>query len=187
MAASSDDSRRLGTTSRRRSLRLSLAPSKSPGIPATQSGKCVMDTTPARMIEAVKAGDVPAIREILVSNPELSNARNEEGISTILLAVYHGHAEIVELLLEKALHLNIFEAAAVGDAKRIRTLLGADVNQVNSYARMAGRHSTSRFSSVVKKRRWLCWGKARMFTRFPRTTPATRPCTRRSPIARTTW
>jgi ankyrin repeat protein len=87
-----------------------------------------------KLIDAVKAGDIEAVKRMLRDNPQLANARTEAGDSPILQAVYHAHTQLAELLLKKAPELNIFEASAVGDAKRIRELLEADAIQVNSYA-----------------------------------------------------
>ncbi len=87
-----------------------------------------------KLIDAVKAGDIEAVKRILRDNPQLASARTEAGDSPILQAAYHGHIQLAELLLKKAPELNIFEASAVGDAKRIQELLEADAIQVNSYA-----------------------------------------------------
>jgi ankyrin repeat protein len=71
---------------------------------------------------------------MLEDNAELAGARTETGLSAILLAVYHGQIEIAELLLKKAPRLDIFEAAAVGNAERIREILETDAGLKNSFA-----------------------------------------------------
>lgn len=50
----------------------------------------------------------------------------ETGGSPLLLAVYRGDAAAVAAILAEGPELNIFEAAAVGDADRVRALVDAD-------------------------------------------------------------
>ncbi len=87
-----------------------------------------------KMLEAIKAGDVATVKQLLDADPSLADTRSEGGDSVLLLAVYHGHPEVAELLRERAANLNIFEASAVGDAERIRALVEADASLVHSYA-----------------------------------------------------
>jgi ankyrin repeat protein len=51
-------------------------------------------------------------------------ARDENGLSALLLARYHGHADIVEILLAAGLELDAFEAAATGQTARLSELTG---------------------------------------------------------------
>jgi len=91
-------------------------------------------TEQMQMIEAVQAGNVPVMTQMLTSKPELAAARNGAGVSALLVAVYHGQNEIAELLLKKLPGLDIFEAAAVGNAKRISELLASDRSLRNTYS-----------------------------------------------------
>lgn len=84
------------------------------------------------MIDAVQAGNVAAVKELLASKPELAEARTDAGLSALLVAVYLGQIEIAELLLRKVPSLDIFEAAAVGDAKRIVEVLASDLSLRNA-------------------------------------------------------
>ncbi len=85
-------------------------------------------------LEAVKAGDLPVVRNRIESDSSLVNARNETGASAILLATYYGRKEVAELLIARGARLDIFEASAVGEKARVTALLEGDPGSVNSYS-----------------------------------------------------
>lgn len=85
-------------------------------------------------INAVKAGEVAQVQALLDSQPDLISARTADGTSALLLGVYYGHRAVVQALLARQPELDIFAAAAVGDATRITALLQSDPQQVNAYA-----------------------------------------------------
>ena len=91
------------------------------------------------LLEAVKAGDVERVKALLEPDPALVNARDDSGNSAVLLAVYYGRKNVVELLLSYKPHMNLFEASAAGDLQRLRALLGEDPDlqrdSANSFAR----------------------------------------------------
>ncbi|HEY6959820.1 MAG TPA: ankyrin repeat domain-containing protein [Candidatus Limnocylindria bacterium] len=84
-------------------------------------------------LAAVKKGDRDAVERMLRSDPELLAAKDERGTSALLLAYYHGKAEIANSLLTHRPDLDLYEAATVGDAGRIRELVGRSAD-VNAYA-----------------------------------------------------
>lgn len=86
------------------------------------------------MITAVTDGDLARVKELLAADPSLASARNDNGDSAILLAVYRGRQAIADALLAGGASLDVFEASAVGYAGRIHTLLQDDPSLVNSYA-----------------------------------------------------
>lgn len=83
------------------------------------------------IVEAVKTKDVVRVKALLEVNPELVQIRTKEG-SLILTAVYVGAKDVLQLLLEAHPDLNIFEAAAVGDADRISAILEKSPGEANS-------------------------------------------------------
>ncbi len=83
---------------------------------------------------AVKAGNRARVRELLEANPALVNARNDSGASAVLLAIYHGHKPVKDLLLGAGAELNIYEAAAGGEAERVVALVKTSPALANSYA-----------------------------------------------------
>ena len=90
------------------------------------------------LLEAVKAGDLERVKALLDSDPALVDARDDSGNSAVLLGVYYGRKNVVELLLSCKPELNLFEASATGDAERVKALLGEDPDierdRVNSFA-----------------------------------------------------
>jgi ankyrin repeat protein len=86
------------------------------------------------MIEAVKAGDVVKVKELIAGNPALVQAKNESRVSAILLATYYGRQEVVDALLASGPELDIFEAAAVGTLDRVAELLKSDSARVHAYS-----------------------------------------------------
>jgi ankyrin repeat protein len=81
-----------------------------------------------RFLEAVKAGDAETVRESVARQPALAAARDENGLSAVLLASYHGQAEVREALLAAGPELDALELAATGDADGLRARLPAELN-----------------------------------------------------------
>lgn len=88
-----------------------------------------MTVAPARLVEAARQGDVSTLRSLLEAEPELANARTEQGESPVLLAAYHQQPDAVAVLAEHA-QLDVFEAAVVGRAERLDELLSAEPSLV---------------------------------------------------------
>jgi len=88
----------------------------------------------AEFIEAVKKGDAEAVERMLTGDPERISAKDANGVSAILLAHYHGRAEVAKALLARRPVLDIFEAATVGDADRVRALATRDKALANAWS-----------------------------------------------------
>src|SRR4051794_21982288 len=97
----------------------------APSVPGEGTILSMADSNVEQLLAAVAAGDESRARELLEAHPELQAARNEAGVSAILLAMYHGHQRIAALF-DRA--LDIFEASALGNIDRVREL----ADQVNS-------------------------------------------------------
>lgn len=81
----------------------------------------------AEVMEAIRAGDADALRSLLQRDPAAAGARAEEGGGPLLTALYHGRRDLAELLLlAHGRQADAFEAAAMGDADRLRAALDAD-------------------------------------------------------------
>ena len=87
-----------------------------------------------KFLDAVKAGDVAGVRELLDADPDLITVRDGVGNSAVLLATYYGRESVKELLLARSVQLNIFEAAATGKADCVAALLESDVELAKAYA-----------------------------------------------------
>jgi hypothetical protein len=67
------------------------------------------------LFDAMDAGDVERVREMLVADPTLASARDEHGISAILHARYRQDKALVAVVAELDPPLDVFDAAAAGD------------------------------------------------------------------------
>src|SRR5215204_4709133 len=61
----------------------------------------------------------------LPDDPRLANARDEHGVSALLLALYHRRPDVRDALLAAGAEVGVLEAAALGDAPRLH---GADLS-----------------------------------------------------------
>lgn len=78
------------------------------------------------VMEAVNAGDVDALAALLERDPSAAALRGDEGASPLLNALYRGRRDLAELFVRHGRELDGWEAAAMGDADRLRAHLDAD-------------------------------------------------------------
>lgn len=97
-----------------------------------------MSETPAGdaagLIRAVDAGDAAAVAALLAEDPGLAGARGADGVSALLHARYRGHREVLDALLAADPDMDVFDAAALGHADRLREALAADADAATSMA-----------------------------------------------------
>jgi ankyrin repeat protein len=86
------------------------------------------------LFTAIKGGDEAAVERLLERDRELADARDESGLSPILTALYNGKNDIAAAILRRGPKLTVFEAAAGGDAARVRESVGRDRAQANATA-----------------------------------------------------
>lgn len=72
------------------------------------------------LFEAIRAGDPGAVARLVEAHPGLLNARNDQGQSGVLMAVYNGRKEIRDLLIARGARLELHEAAAAGQLARVK-------------------------------------------------------------------
>lgn len=78
-----------------------------------------------RFVAALEARDEHQL-ETLALDPEVAGARDASGVSLVLLALYHGLAEVGRTMAHRMeRETDSFEAAALGDAERLRAALDA--------------------------------------------------------------
>lgn len=83
---------------------------------------------------AIRHGNQEEVKRLLRLDPKLVHARDEQGLSPILVAAYSQHPEIADFLAEKTVALTIFEAAATGKTSAIVRHLARDPDLVNAYS-----------------------------------------------------
>ena len=82
--------------------------------------------------DVIKLGHLEVVRRLLTSNPDLIYEK-ENGLSPIMVAMYHNEPAIVYFLSEKTGSLNIFEASATGRTTQVVRHLARDPMLVNAY------------------------------------------------------
>lgn len=86
------------------------------------------------LFRAIEGGDMSAVERLLERDRGLVDAHDEDGLSPILVALYHGKSDIAAAILRRGPKLTVFEAAAAGDAARVREIVGRERAQANSIA-----------------------------------------------------
>lgn len=84
-------------------------------------------------IDAIKQGNREEVERQLNADPSLIHVQ-DNGLSPIMVAAYHGQREIASFLADKTVGITIFEAAATGKINNILRLLARDPQLVNAYA-----------------------------------------------------
>lgn len=87
------------------------------------------------LFEAIRSGDLTAVKSLVSSDLSLASAKNDVGVSVVLTAVYMGRAEIRDFLVASGSVLELPEAAAVGNLARVRELIENSDAHANSFSR----------------------------------------------------
>ena len=90
--------------------------------------------TAAEVIDEIKTGAGDRLQALLTTDATLADARDEQGVSGLMLALYYRKAEIAAVLQAARVSLDLFEATAVGDMPRVQALLAADQALVDAYS-----------------------------------------------------
>lgn len=84
------------------------------------------------LLQAVRTGDLDKVDELLNATPALASAKDENGVSAIMMAVYMGQPDIARRLARDRDDLSIFEATVLGRIERIAELVEAIPEAVNA-------------------------------------------------------
>ncbi len=94
-------------------------------------GDSAMDQAQA-LFDAITKSDISAVEAMLTQEPKLAGARNDKGVSAVLVALYNQQRDIANRLLRAAPVLDICDAA--GQLERLRELLDDDAMLANAEA-----------------------------------------------------
>jgi ankyrin repeat protein len=86
------------------------------------------------IIDAVKLGDVDAVKALLAKDASLAGERDASGETPLMSALYRGHGRIVELLIDAGAPLDLFAAAATGRVEAVERQLAVSPATVTAYA-----------------------------------------------------
>jgi uncharacterized protein len=84
------------------------------------------------LIELVKAGELGKVRAVLGENFLLASQRLANGESPLMAALYRGHHDVVDAIIDAGAEIDVFAAAATGRLDDLRRT--ASDATVNSYA-----------------------------------------------------
>src|SRR5262245_48996864 len=83
-------------------------------------------TAASDLFPAIDAGDAARVVSLLAADAGLAAARDDDRVSATMHALYHGRRAIAETLAAALPELDVFEAAALARADRVRELVAAD-------------------------------------------------------------
>jgi uncharacterized protein len=84
--------------------------------------------------EAIRSGDLAAVRSLVGADASLASARNDSGVSAVLTSVYMGQSEIRDFLIASGAVLELPEAASVGNLVRVQELVEKAHAEANSFS-----------------------------------------------------
>lgn len=88
----------------------------------------------AEFLKKVKANQKEDIDRAVREQPALASAKDANGISAVLCAIYCGHRDLAESLANQAGRLNFFEACALGRAEMTKQMLRDDPALTSAYS-----------------------------------------------------
>ena len=92
--------------------------------PAVDEGGAMTDPG-SSLFGAIDAGDTAVVDALLANDRDLAAARDGDGVSAVMHALYRGQRAIAESFTAMLPELDVFEAAALGRVDRLRALLAA--------------------------------------------------------------
>jgi ankyrin repeat protein len=87
-----------------------------------------------QLFDAIKAGKVDEVRQLVTADPALTKARDASGASAVLVAAYNMKTDVVNALLELGAPVDIFEASVLGKVDRIQEILKTSPARASEYA-----------------------------------------------------
>lgn len=93
-----------------------------------------MASTPDDLFTALEAGDAGAVETILDEERSLASARDASGVSALMRALYRFDPGLVEIVKARAGAFDVFEAAALGDVDRLRSVLDDEPSRATAYS-----------------------------------------------------
>lgn len=86
------------------------------------------------LFEAIRAGDMSAVKSILDADPQLASSTDDSGLPAITVAIYHRQPGIAKLLEERGAAMDIFSASMAGRSGMVRAAIESSPASVNAYS-----------------------------------------------------
>jgi ankyrin repeat protein len=90
--------------------------------------------TAEELIAAVNADDAERVAAIVAEDPALAMARDRDGVSAVMLSRYRFARPVTDALLAADPDLDVFEAATLGYADRLRACLADDPSLADAFS-----------------------------------------------------
>ena len=84
--------------------------------------------------QAIQAGNFILVKSLLLENSKLGNTFNNDGVSGVLIALYHNQTEIADFLAGIRTSLNQFEGAALGKTKVLELFVQQHGGKINQFS-----------------------------------------------------
>jgi ankyrin repeat protein len=78
------------------------------------------------LFAAIDAGQLERVRSLLEAEPSIATARDANGVSALMHALYRGHRPAAELIAGHLPSFDVFEAASLDRAEEVARLVAAD-------------------------------------------------------------
>ena len=86
------------------------------------------------IFEAIKAGDANRVSTLVAGDSSLAAARNEQGISAVMWALYNQRRDLAELVSATQPSLGVAEATAMGRIEELGALVAEDPSRVGEHS-----------------------------------------------------
>lgn len=93
-----------------------------------------MASTSDELFIAIEAGNVGGVETVLDADPSAGAARDGSGVSALMRALYRFDLDLVEIVKVRAGAFDVFEAAALGDVDRLRSVLDDGPSGATAYS-----------------------------------------------------
>lgn len=80
------------------------------------------------LFAAIRAGDLERVRALLTEDPARASARDGDGLSAVLAALYQQRRDIADVLLAAGPELDVLDAAATGRLDVLRAEIDANAD-----------------------------------------------------------
>jgi ankyrin repeat protein len=90
--------------------------------------------TPQELVDAVNTDDAARVAELVAADPALANTRDDEGVSVLMRSRYRFSRPVTDALLAADPDLDVFEAATLGYAERLRERLDEDPTRATAFS-----------------------------------------------------
>lgn len=85
-----------------------------------------MASTSEDLFAAIESGEIDRVTEMLDDDPSLATSRDAEGVSALMRARYRLEEALADAVRTRVPDLDLFEAASLGEVKRVTELLAID-------------------------------------------------------------